>query len=353
MKKIIYPNDSFFHLLKFSVFLSFIFLSPSLVAQKSMWQSMESDPKASGERQIIPQKYRVLRLDMSKMQALLGRTPMEFTAEAINSDVILELPMPDKQIQRFRIFESPMMEKDLARRYPEIKTYAGTSLDVGGATIRFDVTPTGFHAMVLSPQGTFFIDPYSRGDTEYYISYYKKDFTSKKIFSCDFKENENNDTPLPTIDMDDKKRKSDDGNDGNRPSPVSLGVRADGGNRIGNCAIRTYRLALAATGEYTAFHGGTVAGALAAQVTTMNRVNGVFMMDFAVRMNIIANNNLIIYTNAATDPYANTSGDLNANRTNINSVIGSTNYDIGHLFGTGAVELQGLALFVVQERRKV
>ena len=343
MKKVTNPNDSFFQLLKLSVFLSFIFLSSSLVAQKSMWQIIEGEPKTSGERQIIPLKYRVLRLDMSKMQALLSRTPMEFTAEANNSDVILELPMPDKQMQRFRIFESPMMEKDLARQFPKIKTYAGTSLDVGGATIRFDVTPAGFHAMVLSPQGTFFIDPYSRGETEYYISYYKKDFTTKKVFSCDFKEKDDN--PLPTIDMDDKKkRKSDDGNDGNQPSPVSLGLRADGGNRIGNCAIRTYRLALAATGEYTSFHGGTVAGALAAQVTTMNRVNGVFMMDFAVRMNIIANNNLIIYTNAGTDPYANTSNDLNANITTINAVIGAANYDIGHLLGTGGGGVAGLGV---------
>ena len=118
MKKVTNPNDSFFQLLKLSVFLSFIFLSSSLVAQKSMWQIIEGEPKTSGERQIIPLKYRVLRLDMSKMQALLSKTPMEFTAEASNSNVILELPMPDKQMQRFRIFESPIMEKDLATGAP-------------------------------------------------------------------------------------------------------------------------------------------------------------------------------------------------------------------------------------------
>ena len=43
--------------------------------------------------------------------------------------------------------------------------------------------------------------------------------------------------------------------------------------RSGN-QLRTYRLAMATTGEYTAFHGGTVNGALGAITTTVNRVNG-------------------------------------------------------------------------------
>ena len=63
-------------------------------------------------------------------------------------------------------------------------------------------------------------------------------------------------------------------------------------------------MALSCTGEYTAYHGGTVAGALAAMNATMTRVNGIFNRDLAVKLNIIANNNLIIYTNAATDPYS-------------------------------------------------
>jgi len=40
-------------------------------------------------------------------------------------------------------------------------------------------------------------------------------------------------------------------------------------------SLRTYRLACAANGEYTAFHGGTVAAGLATVVTAVNRVTGV------------------------------------------------------------------------------
>ena len=72
--------------------------------------------------------------------------------------------------------------------------------------------------------------------------------------------------------------------------------------------LRTYRIAIAATGEYTTFHGGTVAGAMAAMNTTLTRVSGVFEKTLSVKMMMVANNNLLVYTNSATDPYANTNG---------------------------------------------
>ena len=214
------------------------------------------------------------------------------------------------------------MEPELRAKFPEIKTYSGAQVDDHSRYIRLDITPQGFHAMVLTAgEGTVYIDPYSFGkDIEHYICYFKKDFrpVSGKSMVCGVLGN-----PINTDDF--------------RPDPTL---------RFGTCELRSYRLALSATGEYTAFHGGTVALAQAAQVTTMNRVNGVFMRDFAVQMNIIGNNNLIIYTNAATDPFSNgnTGAMINENQTNTDNVIGSANYDIGHIFGTNSGGLAGLGV---------
>jgi hypothetical protein len=100
--------------------------------------------------------------------------------------------------------------------------------------------------------------------------------------------------------------------------------------------LRTFRLALSCTGEYTTYFGGTKANALAAMNNTMTRVNGVFEKDFAARMVLIANNDAVIYTNASTDPYSAASGMSNWNsqlQSTLTSVIGEANYDIGHLFG--------------------
>jgi uncharacterized repeat protein (TIGR01451 family) len=51
----------------------------------------------------------------------------------------------------------------------------------------------------------------------------------------------------------------------------------------------------------------------------------------------VVNNNLIVYTNSGTDPYSNSDGVtmLSQNQANLDSVIGSANYDIGHVFSTG------------------
>jgi len=55
-------------------------------------------------------------------------------------------------------------------------------------------------------------------------------------------------------------------------------------NLLSGQTLRTYRLALAATGEYSQFFGGTVALALSGMTTTINRVNGVYEREVAVHM---------------------------------------------------------------------
>jgi hypothetical protein len=109
-------------------------------------------------------------------------------------------------------------------------------------------------------------------------------------------------------------------------------------NRASNLSYKTMRLALSCVGEYGAYFGGTVAGALGGMNATMTRVNGVMEKDLALHLNIIANNNLVVFTNAGTDPYSNgatgSGGTWNAELQNtLTSVIGDANYDIGHLFG--------------------
>ena len=289
-------------------------LGSAAVAQApgdALWADVdESFLKSGSERDITPKAYRTLALDKGLLADVLATAPLESRVGLKGGEAVLSLPLPEGGFSRFRIVESPIMAPELAAKYPEIKTYRGQGIDDPAATARFDLTPAGFHAMILSPGGSVFIDPYSREDTDHYMSYRRRDSLRRgEAFKCHVESHRH------ALDL-------------KRLLPAKA---------VSGSTLRTYRLAVAATGEYTAFHGGTVAQGQAAIVTAMNRVNGIYERDVAIRMTLIAGNDQLVYTNSGTDPYSNNNGStmLGQNQSNIDSVIGSANYDIGHVFSTG------------------
>ncbi len=317
------------------VFLGVVFLLLVAVVSRqataSVWASPSPDDlwvdvteaTINATRQLHPDQYRVLRLNTAVMQAQLTQAPLESTVPAAGSPVMVYLPLPYEGYGRFQIIESPIMAPELAAKYPGIKTYIGRGLDDVTAVARIDWTQFGFHAMILSTEGTVFIDPYSREDISHYLVYDRQDYTQP---SSPFIKHE----PL---------------GDNSDVEALVAALRVNGGLPSGD-ELRTYRLAMAATGEYTQFHGGTVPAGMAAIVTAMNRVNGIYERDLAVRMVLVANNDLIVYTNPATDPYTNNSGGqmLGENQANLDAVIGNANYDIGHVFSTGGGGIASLGV---------
>jgi hypothetical protein len=173
--------------------------------------------------------------------------------------------------------------------------------------------------MILHPvENAQFVDPLYQSQNSTHIAYRKKDFNTDKQMNCE----------------------------------VAFDLKGDGlgdpksGINYNTCVLRTYRIAISATAEYTIFHGGSVAEALAAQVTTMNRVNGIYERDFGVTMTIVPNNDEIIFTNPNSDPFSNgnTGAMINQNIGVVNDAIGFSNYDIGHVFGTNSGGLAGLGV---------
>ena len=284
----------------------------------ALWREVaESSFPVQGTRLIVPAVYRTLALDEVALSSILAQAPLENTV-ALGAGTLLALPLPDGSLAHFHVVKSPIMAAALAAQFPQIQTYLGQGVDDPTATVRFDRTPSGFHALILGASGSIAIDPYSRNDTAHYISYFAKD--EARPAAQGFNElGVVRSHPLS----------------GNGARPAASGP-----------TLRTYRLALAADGEYTQFFGGTVAGALAAMVTSVNRVNGVYERELAVRMVLIANETSIIYTNAATDPYTNDDGFamLDENQSNLDTVIGNANYDFGHVFSTGGGGVAGLGV---------
>lgn len=269
-----------------------------------------------GNPRIHVKQGKVFKLSTLGLSAALGNVTYR-EGNLKGTIAAVSFPYEDGTIHSFTAKRNQTMHPLLNEKFPEIVTLDAYATDGSGAFGKWDVTPSGLHAMLFIPgESTLFIDPLFDGNNEYYLVYRKKDFITHKTVQCGV---ENMEETKP-----------------------SAGEKS----MFGTCELRTYRLALSATAEYTSFHGGTVNQAAAAQVVTMNRVNGVYEKDIAITMVIIPNNNSLIYTNASTDPYANgTPGTMiNQNQTNTDNVIGSANYDIGHVFGTNSGGLAGLGV---------
>jgi hypothetical protein len=319
-----------------SVWASFLFLvvavPASAAGQSGLWTRLDAAEIAVLESRGLrsganARRLATFRLDSSLLDRLLATAAFE--GAAADLAVEIELPAPGGGgFERFAVFESPVMEPELAdwlaaQGWP-MRTYKGVSLERPATIVRLDWGgPAGFHAMIDAPEGDTFVDPAWRGDRDHYRSYAKLDDDPQASFRCL-------------------------GEDLHGLDPDRAALRWVAGARAGlstNGNLRTYRAAVAATGEYTTtLSDGTAAGAQADVATVINRVNMTYERELAVRLMLVGNNNLIIYTNAATDPYdnSNTAGMLDQNTTNLNAVIGSGNYDIGHVFGEGGSGIASL-----------
>lgn len=305
-----------------------VFLCLGLNAQQNFWNEISRENLiVNGTQLIHPSKYKTFEMDYVQMKNYLFDAPLEdFAGNVKVSNTEILLPMPDGRMELFKVVESPIYEPGFELHFPGIKTFIAYSPANPLWYSRLDITPQGFHAIIFGTEnGTVFIDPVSHLglDVNSYLVYYRNDFQREaEQFVCHHEHDEEMSV--------------------NDDEELNWG----GIKMFGTCELRTYRLALACTGEYAIFHGGTAAAAAAAQVTTMNRVNGVFERDLAIRMVLIANNNLLIYTNPATDPFTNGTPTtmINENQTNTTNVIGSANYDIGHVFGTNSGGLAGLGV---------
>ena len=279
--------------------------------RSSLWNetSRKSDLVLLDSQMNLPEKH-LFTLNVKGLKNALVNSPMRNAAA--KSQIIVSIPNGDGVMENFRVYESSNMDPALAARYPEIKSYIGIGVENPAVTAYFSVSPLGFKSMVIyADRSATFIEPFSK-DLTTYTAYKKSDkiaslnkFECKVIANAQSQLNANGITARPNAD---------------------------------DATLRTYRLALSVTGEYTVYFGGTKALALAAMNNSLTRVNGVFEKDFGVHMNLIANDDLVIYTSASTDPYdaaaTGAAGSWNQQlQTTLTNVIGSANYDIGHLFG--------------------
>ena len=302
------------------LFLASLLFSNLILAQNisssSIWSEKQTKSiSPAGKKLITPNVFKTLELDEDAMHSLLSSAPKEGVKNTTTSQTILPIPLSDGTMEEFRIVEYDMMEQELQTQYPEFKTYYGRGVKDPLKRVRLSWTTAGFRAMISTPQGKAFIDPFSQNDTKHYVSYFKKDYPQPEVaFQC-----------------------------GTEGQEVKLTDEYSLLEKSGDCQFRTYRTAVAVTGEYSNHFGVTEAAnggeatILAEVMASINRVNEVYEVDFSIRLILTANTTQVFYYDSTTDPYTNTDSNamLEENKTNMTATIGDASFDIGHVYGTG------------------
>lgn len=310
---------------KLLIFLIVIMQTAWSYSQSNLWSKISEERLVSYEktdRADMPTEYQLYHLNFDALKNILATAPSRKNLSG-ESQVIISFPNPDGQLEKFRIYEASVMHPELAANHPEIQSYIGKGIDNPTSIIRFSTTIFGLHTITFTTKGTNYIDTYTK-DLQNYIVYKKSSLTAGRSFGCDTEDAD------PVAEFGQKFNvKSTHSNDG---------------------VLRTYRLAMACTYTYADYHvaaagveGGTTAqkkaAVLAAMNVTMTRVNGIYEKDFAITMELVPDNEDVIFlSSSGSYPFSvNESGGVLLNQVQnvIDNNIGFSNYDIGHVVSTG------------------
>lgn len=280
-------------------------------------------------------------LDADALRASLAGAPAQrFDLPLHAYGLLIHLPHPSGALMPCFVADSPVMEPELAAKFPGMRTYIVQSVD-GLASGRIELTQRGLTGMLREPAdlghalngessggGVWMIDRWRSGDDSTVLAYWLRDLPGGGDWTCHTIAD-----PLDAISM-------DVGDEG------EVGDEEGGDSSRALKPRRDVRLAMACTGEYGLHHSTlegnppNAADPLAVIVTVVSRSNVVFEMDLAVHFNLVADNDLIVYFDPATDPYPDTcdglggsdcSGPILAvNRDLVRDVIGTENFDLGH-----------------------
>ena len=260
-----------------------------------------------------PKDFKLFNLGITSLrQALFSIVDKQYSKHS----TVISLPNADGGIEQFEVYEASNFEPELQAKFPEIRAYSGKGITDKYATLKLSISPEGIQTMIFrTEKQNEFIEPYSQDHTVYSVFRSQRE-KGKLPWTCS----------------------TDEKNMVNKITPENS-VSNISGSSSGQ--LKTMRLAQSCNGEYANYFGASTAGTpadqaivLAAMNATLSRCNGVYEKDLALHLNLIANTTTVIYYNPATDPYSTTLSQWNLQlQQTLTSKIGSSNYDIGHMFG--------------------
>ena len=292
------------------------------LAQGDVWLELVPDKKSENrlrnEQREEDATVRYLSFDKAELARIV-----EQGLSSARKTFSLELPIPTGGFRRFEFKRSTTLSPGLSARFPRLQAFEGRSIDKDGSTAQLELTASGLSAQILDVQGRWMIDPIDQLNSDKVKSYFARDDQRARVpLQCGFDHRHPHGYKGAMSNQLDVAR---------RPAVTRGQSRSRGGEH------RLYRLAIATTGEYSEYHGGTIEGTLSAVVRVVNRVNGIFNAELSVGFELIENTDEILFTDPLTDPFEG-NDDLwvlvEESQSVIDEVIGDDNYDIGHTFAS-------------------
>jgi hypothetical protein len=259
----------------------------------------------------FPKEFKLFNLNTASLRQQLFSI---VDKNSLNHSTVISLPNANGDLEQFKVFEASNFEPDLQARFPGIRAFSGKGITDKYATLKLSISPQGIQTMVFrTDKENEFIEPYSNDHAVYAVFKSQRE-KGKLAWTCS----------------------TDDKN-------IMKGLNLKGDNTSSATGsstgtLKTMRLAQSCNAEYSNYFGATSAAqvglVLAAFNATLTRCNGVYEKDLALHLNLISNSTSVIYYTASTDPYSTTLSQWNLQlQQTLTSVIGSANYDIGHMFG--------------------
>jgi Metallo-peptidase family M12B Reprolysin-like/Secretion system C-terminal sorting domain len=277
-------------------------------------------------------KISIVKLDETTLRQYLSTAPLEFQNGGVT--VPLDIPLPNGMTETFGMVESPILSPEQAALHPEIKTYTGNGLKNKAYSIRLSLTSSGFNAIILNVENdAVYFEPYSNTDRNYYFSYFSRNAFSPKQHGH----------PVAVCGVGSSKNANGSVNlTGHQNRTENTPENNTGAN------LRTYRLAVAATGEFTEVYPGADSteektNAYNGIVAYVNRMTAVYRKEVAVSFSLVSGTS-IVFSDKTTDPYSTNSNTmLNQNQRVLDGNVLTANYDVGHVISKSSGSGEGLA----------